>query len=201
MKIRDLLEKFTDVRVPLPRDMQPTNVRDTETISDNPHVRRYMEEEGWTFLGMGLNAMTFGKTGMPWVLRLTDYDPGYVRFWSVAKNSENPHLPEVSRYGKTSFTAEDGHHVGFYTLVERLKLGGPNENELMMATHNFFQPKTRGFLPEDIERMYPEWREALELIQRANLSPRSQRNKYNIDFHRGNILYRDDVPVITDPYA
>ncbi len=194
-----LREKFTDARVPLPRDMQPTTVQDTGTIVENPAVIEYMKREGWTYIGEGLNAVVFGRPDSPWVLRLTDWDPGYLRFWSIAKHSENIHLPEVSRYGKVSFTTDDmEHHVGFQSLVEKLTMGGPNEELLIRSTRDFFDARTRGFLPEEVEHLYPEWRDALELIRSANLG-RNGRYKYMTDIHRGNIMYRGDVPVITDP--
>ncbi len=178
----------------------------------------YFTDRGWNFVGTGNYASVFIHPSHPnKVLKIFKWDPAYLRFWSIAKNSDNPHFPEVSRMGLVNVPIrvqsldeiKDISIRMFVVLVEQLlpmsHFRGDDTMyswamEIMVQAGNcaeFGNP-----ISPEVQKVYPHLNDAAMMIRQAKLKNTKTLNKYSIDIHDENVMFRDPFfPVITDPMS
>lgn len=146
--------------------------------------RKYLIGEGW-YSGV------FASPEDRYVIKIFQEDPGYEHFLTYMKsNQHNPHVPKIK-----------GKPVKFlkkYTIVRLEKLRSIDSNQKdedvyeRIYNYVFDQSSSKALLNRQwIEKNYPQLPEILDSLAQ---------NRHALDLHRGNIMFRGDVPVITDPY-
>ncbi len=199
-------EKFRDESPELAPDIPLSKgPRLSRPLNRGRDFTAWMEQRGWNKIGQGGYADVFYSEKQPQqVLKVFHDDPGYIRFWAAAKNTDNPHFPEVSRMGRFAFVQDDQHVSLIGVLIEKLERVPPGENyddlyDLVRDIRFYLSTSTRE-LPLGITQRYPELQSALDILKKINTG--SQGNpKYRLDITGSNILWRGDLPVISDPFA
>jgi len=207
-----LKEKFSDTSPEFAgRGLQKGVGSNFNTPFSWGRASKILEAEGWNYLSNGAFSYVFERESDPHrVLKLTSQngDQAYMRFWSIAKRTENPHFPEVSRLGRLRV----GKWNLFAVLVERLKPMPPDGNQDMVSR---LRGESTAYLrgdtiPRWISVMYPEWIAALDMIKPALDVKKTVRYRgrhafdfkpYRLDLNSGNLMWRGNTPVITDPLA
>jgi len=197
----------------------------------NYQIEAHFKQRGWIRLDAGNYATVYEHPEQPGkVLKVFKWDPAYVRFWAIAKNSDNPHFPEVSRMGTVSIPITVKLFVDappgprspiatpqrmedkpidatmFVVLVEKLAplAAGLNSDYSWLKR---IQEQSKGYLngsgiEPDITKKFPLLTFALDLIREAKYKNAKTRWKYSVDLHPGNMMIRDgNFPVITDPFS
>lgn len=218
MKLLDLFEKFRD-ETPEVGGVKalPQPFLRSYDHPIFPSIEHFMNQHGWTRLSSGLWADVFESTKNPHqVLKIIKGgDPGWTRFYSLAKRSDNPHFPEVSRLGIMKIPDFRSGTLGrddvrpdirvIACLVEKLtrvpgymlgKSGDIDDevdHQAKMLSKQFTDYITDNTpLGERIESTWPELRAALDLV-------RGLTKHYLLDLHEYNFMWRYNTPVITDP--
>jgi len=164
MNLSDLNEKFTD-RVPAETSLaSPGNIEDWGkskpipwNANDATTLNGKLKERGWEVIGIGMGARVYKNPSYPnWVMKaFTPKDRGYMRFYSMAKRSENPHFPEVGRMGYLDFEETDDYpRRVFVVMIEQLTpieknpmTGQPTGDKLYVV--QFLDKYTDGYCDED----------------------------------------------------
>ncbi len=133
MRLTDLKEKFTDRSIPvssgyeLPRKKDGTAYRPGAWDPQHRSRRAWsdiLDKQGWTHIGRGMSGSAFTNPAHPdQVLKVfTPKDRGYMRFYSMAKRTDNPHFPEVGRMGYLDYEDDETEEPSrvFAVTVEKL---------------------------------------------------------------------------------
>lgn len=153
-----------------------------------------LKQEGYRqyLIGEGAYAGVFAKPDDPYVIKLFQQDPGYEKFLSyVLSNQQNPHVPRIK--GKP-VTIEK-----YYKIVRLEKLSKYSTDQhldtytrIVGYVADYGKPYANVSNSKKLEKQYPQ---LIPLLQELS------KHKYMLDLNPGNILFRGNVPVITDPYA
>jgi hypothetical protein len=148
-------------------------------------------------LGEGYFSGVFARPQDDYVIKIFNKDPGYNKFLKyVLENQNNPHVPKIR--GKPIKL------LNKYRIVRIEKL-----SDLNSAEHKEIYDKLYYY----IFNKYPYPNKTIENITDIknyiienfpNILPileTMKDNKSILDFHEGNIMFRENTPVITDPYA
>lgn len=204
MRIRDLSEKFIDQTPEVDGNRAtsrsfPNRIYrrlNTEEIIDlQKNLIDYMGEQGWDYIGKGHFSMVFESPKSPgMVLKLMpERDSGYMRFYSHAKRSDNPHFPVVSRMGVMNIP-----DPMYAVLIEKLQsYSYVYVARLVDPIMDFMIDDQEYDLPSWIDEKYPQLRSALLEVKAMT----GTKARYISDLHNANILWRGDFPVIADPLA
>jgi hypothetical protein len=149
--------------------------------------QKYLIGEGW-YSGV------FARPEDRYVIKIFQKDPGYEYFLTYMKsNQHNPHVPKIK-----------GKPVRFlkkYTIVrlEKLRAVGAHQKDydvfqrIRDYVYDHSSTKAPALLNQQwIEKTYPQLPEILDSLAQ---------NRHSLDLHQGNVMFRGDVPVITDPYV
>lgn len=222
MKLLDLFEKFRDQTPELGGyEARPQPYKDFSYGEHHESFDKLIKDAGWTYVNSGLMASVYEHPKYPGQVMKVLYrkDSGYLRFYSMAKRSDNPHYPEVSRLGvikfpdtrrRTGWDSPNPDITTYAVMLEKLNRYPSFPNQDNDDVDNFttsFAEIIRGYarfdkpLPEWIDEKWPLLRPALELIKKyATMMKRgSSHRQYGVDIHSGNIMWRGNFPVITDP--
>lgn len=208
MKLHNLLwEKFTDIDAELNSELArpgPVTRRDYPTVeADRQRISDYIKAQGWSYLGHGAFSVSFTKSDTPWVMKvMTETDPGYIRFYSLAKRSDNPHFPEVGRMGVLKIPLGGKIVPVHVVMLEKLNDSPPRGVVDIRSDISLYAESPSRFpLSKSITDRFPELESALnELVGlKSKKVSYSDQPMYRIDLHSGNIMYRGNTPVIIDP--
>jgi hypothetical protein len=200
MKLLDLIEKFVDQTPEVdgeqatarsfPGRGQKWSSKERLDVLDG--LQLFMEQRGWKILGTGYFASVFESPKVPgMVLKLMPRrDQGYMRFYSMAKRSDNPHFPVVSRLGVMNVP-----DPMYAVLLEKLEPKDYSRVDYIVSPMKDFFRGDIDQLPNYISREYPELEKALAMARSLLRGNKG----YNDDLHSSNIMWRGNVPVITDP--
>jgi len=215
MNLLSLFEKFQDE--PLPQVGTPGG-RVNPPVGDGRGAPEgadsTLRQSGWTRIGQGAYGSAYTHQSKPgWVMKVFWKDPAYIRFYSLAKRSQNPHFPEVSRMEVMSFPSEKGPVSVYAVLVELLgRYRGQDEAIpyqlskfsaiYLGGREEFFAKQARQSAAKEywntkklVQLTWPKWIPALDEIRGV-----MQRGSYVEDTHTGNIRWREGVyPVLIDP--
>ena len=108
----------------------------------------------------------------------------------MAKRSDNPHFPEVSRLGVMNVP-----DPMYAVLLEKLEPKEYSHVEYIVSPMKNFVRGTIDHLPNYITQKYPDLEEALTMTKSLLMGNKG----YSNDLHSSNIMWRGNVPVITDP--
>lgn len=229
MRLRDLSEKFSNQEPPVqsPRTGVKRPPWLNREFDSRGRSRRGIDDtvdmHGWMRIGQGAYGMAYSNPAYPNnILKVfTMEDIGYVRFYSLAKRSENPHFPEVSYLRYIDYEDPDNDEIyrAYVLMLEKLSPvqteeqanlaefliylteGAIDRNgDITPYGRNYYDPARIQFLGDSygvsIWQIYPQLEEACRLLQGV------LKNKtYNNDLHLGNIMFRGNVPVFSDPFT
>lgn len=213
-----LMDKFSD--------FQPKIGNDVDSNQSGESIRdEYMAQRGWTRIGSGAFGTVFKNPTQPgWVLKLFGWDPAYMRFYSLAKRTDNPHFPEVSRMGTVVVPISRLRpEVKFNAvMIEELAPFHSNQSDLFQAMVDYadwylntrfpdHRPAALAKLAPVVESAYPHFRAACELLRPIIDKPAPlsavarargiQQRSYWHDGKDENYRLRGDTPVFTDQFA
>ena len=172
-----------------------------ELIKNSSTVYEFIENlkrEGYRkyIAGEGFYAGVFANPDDPQVTKIFEKsDTGYEKYLDyMMKNQNNPHVPKIA--GKP-FT-----YLKKYRVVRMEKLRPYDKNSesdqktysALMSYISFTKQKV-DYIPSNIkwlEKKYPQLDNLIDLLVE---------NYANLDLHSKNIMFRGDVPVITDPFS
>lgn len=151
-----------------------------------------LARHGFHRLGRGSYGFVYEHPKLDYVLKVfAKRDNGYRQFYDLVKNSSNPHFPNF--IGKIMQINEE-----FLAIrMEKLqKLKQEKYYGLVLAiaenSTDYFNP-----IPLDqYEQQYPRLKEACDILKNYA----SWKNFY-VDINVNNIMMRDNVPVIIDPWT
>jgi hypothetical protein len=153
-----------------------------------------LRREGYKkyLIGEGLYAGVFARPGDSYVIKLFQQDPGYEKFLKyILVNQQNPHVPQIK--GKPVTIQK------YYKIVRLEKLAKMSSdhhmdtyNRIISYVSDYGKSYANTLNLYQLETQYPQ---LIPLLQELS------KNKYLLDLSKNNILFRGDVPVITDPYA
>lgn len=144
-------------------------------------------------IGEGYFSGVFARPQDNYVIKLFREDAGYSKFLDyVLKNKNNPHVPKLR-----------GKPVKFlkhYNIVRMEKLSptkSPQQKDIHTMLYDYVMEYNSSAVysvinREKVENLYPQ---IIPILQEMT------KNKMIVDFHSGNMMFRGDTPVITDPYA
>lgn len=196
-----VVEKFLNQQPDLDLPPSKKHERKIPWYAAGKEIRNYLTRGGWTFLGSGASASVFEKDNPDLVLKVIhDRDNGFKAFWSLCKRSDNPHLLTVTKFGRFAFPLKSGKYTADVVMMERLEYLGPGWTEeefvnFVIHSERYLNGRIGKDSPvmKEISRKYPEWILALDAIRPL------RSDKIFIDLHSENVMFRGDVPVITDP--
>lgn len=145
-------------------------------------------KKGWLYLDEGKYSVVLQHPDFPYMVRKvtnTKTDP-YIHFIKWTVENPDPHLPKVLQiFDEDEYFAVD---------IERLEpMDETCESEIEILKYldlslSGYQTQRNKFVPASIEHV------ATKMYQKF-------KNQFVTDIHEGNIMYREEVPVITDPYC
>lgn len=193
-----------------------------------PDAHEQLEQKGFTYLGGGGFGSAYESPKYPgWVLKVFR-DPAYLRYLSATKKSDNPHFPDVGKVYKLVEKSQDAsgrpHEKIYHACFVELLSKTPDDRELdrympeelcnyfqwAAAKHyeRTFHNKMGLYRYARIEKMWPAWEQACKIIaglihhsaRTANFRQNGDVKKFLLhDVYPKNIMWRGNVPVITDP--
>lgn len=156
---------------------------------------QYLEQHGFKKLGQGTFAATYESPRYPYVFKIFNNDSAYKTYLDyVLKNQNNPNVPKIK--GTYIKINNDTYAV----RMEKLKVGkfwwGDNEVIDALDTYNHHRPLS----PEAEELLKTKYPGIYKVI--TDLTKISK-DRHSFDLYTGNdnVMWRGDVPVITDPLA
>lgn len=169
---------------------------------DTRDAERILADHGYVRVGTGGFSVVWGKPNSKTVLKLVKVeDHAYMDFVKLAlKHQDNPHFP---RFSSKIIRLNDDYKA---IRMERLVAGkGAEDNYRSMAAYVIERYILRkgdidglaDYVIDDINKVfeqYPRIKEACDLII-ANL------HHHQNDLHPGNVMFRGDTMVITDPVS
>lgn len=153
-----------------------------------------LRREGYRkyLIGEGLYSGVFARPEDNYVIKIFQEDPGYEKYLTYMSNNQtNPHVPKIK--GKPV------KFLKYYKIVrlEKLDAAERGHKDLIHRIQDYVldhnNTASYAYLNREwISNNYPQLPEILDSIVQ---------NKHMLDLHTGNIMFRGNVPVITDPYA
>lgn len=161
------------------------NSTSAEELQDN------LESNGFKkyVVGLGFYSSVLSRPDLNYVVKIFKDDYGYEEYLKyIVKYQNNPHVPKMR--GKVLTVG-----LRFKVVrLEKLTPLDPNNNfhsQISENIWNYLYLNKADNEPdrEILEKQFPQIIPVLDYIMQYS----------RIDFHEGNIMFRGDVPVITDP--
>lgn len=158
------------------------------SFASEAYVKKLLKN-GWEYLDEGEYSVVLQHKDFPYLVRkvTNSKDDPYVHFIRWSLKNPDPHLPKViGLFDGPKYFAVD---------LERLEPMDESSSREKKILHYLddalsginYSGNTRGVpasLKKTAKKMFSEFR-----------------HKYVNDMHMGNIMYRGEVPIITDPYC
>jgi hypothetical protein len=143
-------------------------------------------------LGAGLFGTVYARPEDDFVVKIFQPDRGYQRYLNyMQSNKMNPYVPKLR--GKPIKLPNN------FTLVRIEKLK-PIDMDLYKEIYYLIYKKNDIGYPvirKNFEQRYPQFINLLDEIKQMS----DNDGALSIDLHPGNIMMRDNLPVITDPFV
>lgn len=149
----------------------------------------FLIQNGFVYLGEGVGGIVFERPGYPWVFKVFRNDPAYFHFLKYAiAHQDNPNLPRIK--GKFIKLGDGAYAV----RMEKLKPLAHNDR-LAHPTIGY-QYRQLDAIPEETVKIFSHdypgiWRALKDTVQPG----------FILDLGHGNIMQRDGVPVVIDPWV
>ena len=166
-------------------------VRDSDYITA---LIKNLENLGYKkyHLGSGIFGSVYARPEDNFVVKIFQPDRGYKRYLDyMQSNTMNPYVPKLR--GKPIKLPNN------FTLVRLEKLT-PIDSALHNEIMYLLKPKDDAMyksIRKSFEGKYPQFLNFLHDIQ--NIAQRG--SGFALDIHHGNIMMRNNLPVITDPFV
>lgn len=159
------------------------------SIYADAYIKRLLNG-GWDYLNEGKYSTVLQHRDFPYLVRkvLNSKTDPYIQFirWSI--NNSDIHLPKVMNILDTPKV--------FAVDIEKLECMDESceyENNIL----NYLECALSGsIVPPSIDKDIPD-----TLKTTAKKMYSTFRNKFVADIHEANVMYRNNIPVITDPYC
>lgn len=207
MRLVDLQERYSGREIPnlAPQGGKPALKRTRDPIRGlATGIMEYMKERDWHYRNGGHFGGVFVNLQEPdVVLKILPRDTGYLRFYSIAKRSENPHFPEVGKIR----TMQIGETPLYGLMIEKLQpYDGRYDEKARPITHgrpfdSYLSLSIVEYIEADddqnfkvFDRLWPQLRPAVDKVKSV-LGAR-----YLHDIGSSNIMWRKgEFPVLIDP--
>ena len=146
--------------------------------------------------GEGMYAGVFANPDDDWVVKLYYADDRgyeiYLRY--IMQNQNNVHVPKIT--GKP-VTFLKKYRIVRMEKLRKYEMNNKNDQEVYHALISYinFKKTYPEYIPSNVQwltKKYPQLSDLIDLMVK---------NHDRLDLHSGNIMFRDDVPVITDPFS
>lgn len=181
--------------------------RDTD-IRFPYELTQWLYNHGYKIVGSGGFSRVYINGAQDRVVKVSEHpDSSWLSYAQYCQKNwkGNPHLMRVFALKKYTYWPDKRRKpdVYFIAVLERLKkrkLPQWMENSIIMATanKNLIHGILAGIWGNQLERfrsMYPKFYEMLMSLKKSR--PRQS----GWDIHSDNVMWRGDVPVLTDPFA
>lgn len=144
-------------------------------------------------VGHGYYAGVFAKPDDPYVIKIYDFDPGYEQYLKyVIANQTNPHVPKLR--GRP---VRLGNSIKIVRMEKLTPNTTPDQEEIYKSIVSYIDDHTKHYQyalinQKNIEDKFPKLLPVLDELAE---------NKEILDLGKQNIMFRGNIPVITDPYA
>ena len=181
MRLRELTGYKKD---PLYNILQ--NTSDASELEDNLEAGGFKKY----VIGTGLYSSVLSRPDLNYVVKIFEYDKGYITYLSyIEKYKNNPHVPKLR--GKLINVGKNFKVVRLEKLEPFRKT--PEQRKIINFIDDYvFKHKIYGDAASNyVSFPYPDMIPLLnDILQHTG-----------IDLHDGNIMFRGSVPVITDPLS
>ena len=170
-------------------------LRESNTLYDFLQSLRQHGFDEEKLIGSGYYAMVFSRPADQFVLKIFENDPGYLHFLKFIKNSpSNIHLPKIKgrpiRLNKR-FTM---------IRIERLSTANESQRDYNYVIKKYSRELEYEILDSDnryiLKAEYPALLDTIDTLYQS-----IKNTNINLDLHEENVLYRGNIPVITDPFS
>jgi len=144
-------------------------------------------------VGHGYYAGVFAKPDDPYVIKIYDNDPGYERYLKyIIANQTNPHVPKLR--GRP---VRLGNSIRIVRMEKLIPNTTTEQEEIYKSIINYIADHGKHYQyalinQKNIENKFPKLLPLLDELAE---------NKEILDLGKQNIMFRGNIPVITDPYA
>lgn len=155
---------------------------------------QYLEQHGFKKLGQGTYGATYESPKYPYVFKVFNNDSGYKTYLDyVLKNQNNPNVPKIKG---TYIKINDDTYAVRMEKLKALPIGfGEHEVIDALDTHNRHRPLS----PEKEELLKTKYPGIYKIVKDLPVIGKGHGLDFNA--YNDNILFRGNVPVITDPLA
>ena len=157
-----------------------------------------LKREGYReyLAGEGLFAGVFSKPDDNWVVKLYYADDsGYETYLKyVLQNQNNVHVPKI--IGKP-VTFLKKYRILRMEKLRKYDINNEDDQKIYSALINYidFKKIYPEHIPSNVQWLTDEYPQLSDLIDLM------VKNHSSLDLHPGNIMFRGNVPVITDPFT
>jgi hypothetical protein len=151
--------------------------------------QKYMLDNGFKHLGTGSYGSAYIHPTYPWVLKIFTHDPAFLQYIKYIRlHQSNPNVPKTTgpiiRINKNTFVIR----------LEKLEpIVGKNLSDLMAVIKPLFY--ARELTTDQKEFLLQHYPGIFEIIDDMDKLP----SQPELDLHKGNVLLRNNTPVILDP--
>jgi hypothetical protein len=144
-------------------------------------------------IGDGAFAGVFAKPDDPYVIKIYDPDPGYEKYLKyVVANQTNPHVPKLR--GRP---VRLGSSIRIVRIEKLSPVKTPEQHDVYEKIRNYVDDFGKDYAysiinQKIVDGMFPKIGPLLQELSA---------NKQILDLGKQNVMFRGDIPVITDPYA
>lgn len=162
----------------------------------------YLTDHGYELLGSGIYASVYAKKNENIVLKVGQHDAtddpwiDYIE-WMGTQQS-NCHFPRV---GKIWWHTDDKGKRFYVVAMERLTHHINAAQTICSKFQSLDNWVTSGGKVNELDRYLKDWRSSNKDLVSAFVKMRKKFPLYKLDMHPANILFRGNVPVITDPLS
>ena len=168
-----------------------------EKVGSVADVKKSLQNFGYELAGKGLYSEVYQKAGSNVVVKVNagQLDKCWVKFAEIAKqNKSDQHLPKIGRI----MVSKDDYMIVFIEKLNDQPTGSGGFVDEQVLSEIDFSVLVEKPKEEIIEEFGPTIGE--DLIETI-LMLDDARGSCNWDLHPGNIMWRGNTPVITDPWA
>jgi len=166
-------------------------VKDTDFIFGYGGLKDKLDNLGYKEyeLGSGLYGSVYARPQDNFVVKIFGPDAGYQRYLNyMQKNTMNPYVPKLrgkpiklpNNFTLVRIEKLKEIDMDFYTEIKYLITPSKEYDHIWRATRKKFEDK------------YPQF---LNFIDELRATP-----NVRLDLHPGNIMMRNNLPVVTDPF-
>ena len=146
------------------------------------------------------NGLVYTHPNHKYILKIFYNDPGYIAFYkAAAKNQDNPHFPKFRGRMIKLFPGKvipDVYAIRMEKLEHSSIVSGKLISLIEFGISKGIFWRLRKIVFKDLWVKYPQLEESCLILNNAY-----EKNNVRLDLHSGNIMVRNNFPVIIDPFG